>query len=109
MIDKDLTISEKDMSIQNLVKKVERLDQNGTVSTVNRWEAALCAIGFTNINRPERIVYVCSEDNEQDHFYYECEIDGDDPDDDVTVESEDNASTEKVLNKIQEFLIDLEG
>lgn len=108
MIKVDETVIEKHSAIQRLVKRVEELDSGGSVSTINRWESALNAIGFTNVNHEERVVYVCIHEDLEGRFYYDCDIDAEDPDEDVTIESKDNATVEEVLDKIQSFLIDLE-
>ncbi len=62
----------KDKSIKDLLHKLDLCKHGWT--TIDYWEADLCAIGIVNPNKPRHIVYISTFDEEAGSYYYECEI-----------------------------------
>ena len=63
---------EKDISIINFLDKLSKAIP-GKYDIWDRWEADLMAIGIINETYQNRLVYVCTFNQEKYHYFYECE------------------------------------
>lgn len=81
-----------------------RLDERG-LTTIDHWDADLCAIGITRKGEPRRLVYVSTYNKQPERYFYECEEAAGLPPDEYTVTgSEDDVDFERLLYVLEKHL-----
>ncbi len=65
---------EKDPSIIQVIEFLQNELINFELNVVDFWDADLCAIGFYNKKRKDRLVYVSTYQRSTGLFYFDCEV-----------------------------------
>lgn len=91
----------KHKRIIKLVKLINNIFGNNTLLINDHWEGDLCAVSFQKGNK---LIYISTIGCKNDHYFYECELLIDNPDEIyITQNSEDNVPKEKLLEVMSKF------
>lgn len=92
---------------KNLLELLERLELDARHwIIVDHWDALLGAVGIAHKSEPRRLVYISLEDEDPNHYYYECEVPiGPELTDYSSIDSGEHVSFERLLSILEHHLV----
>jgi hypothetical protein len=93
----------KDQSILDVLARLALPSRDWT--TVDNWDADLCAIGIASKQHPRRLVYISTYGRERGRYDYQCEEPtGREPEDYATVNRGENVEFSTLVEVIEKHL-----